>query len=357
MKRLLLLVPLLPLLLSACAPLHPPKPVPIADVQQLRADHRYLSALKALNAQHAIGTSASTNTSTTPEYEQQRDAILAQARDHQREILGEATELARQQQFTRAASIVDNAQAELPASLELSQFREQLTAARARYTQRHLDELIPLKAVQLQKEHAPYQALQKSAAEPELQNSIARYKADVDYFLPMIIKAGNQALAQNDFSKAQQLLSIANQLAPSPKIAQPLARAEQAIASSRKKQQAAQTAEREQRYREVTNAMWQSLQQRDFRAAREQLAQARELNIHTEEMDSAQHLLGSIIASYVAQQIDAGDKLYADGKIEEALRYWHQAEALSPTPDIKEKIEKAQKFIDRLEQLKKMPVK
>ena len=347
MKRFSSLVLLLSLLLSACAPLHPPKPEPVVNVQQLRADHRYLSALKALNAQRTI----------TTDYEQQRDAILAQAREYQREILRDATELARQQQFTSATTLLDNAQAELPTSLELSQFSEQLAAVRARYTQRNLDELIPLKALQLQKEHALYQALQKAAAEPDLQNSIARHAADVDYFLPMIVKAGNQALAQNDFNKAQQLLSIANQLAPSQKIAQPLARAEQAIANGRKKQQVAQTAEREQRYREVSNAMLQSLQQRDFLTAREQLAQARELNIHAEEMDSAQRLLDNIIANYVVQQIDAGDKLYSDGKIEEALRYWHQAEALSPTPDIKEKIEKARKFIDRLEQLKKMPVK
>jgi hypothetical protein len=350
-NRLLLRCLFLSLLLSACAQLHPPKPEPISNVQQLSTEHRYLSALKALNAQRAAGTIA------TPDYEQQRDAILVQARAYQSEVLRTATELMRQQQFSRAATLVDEAQAELPASLELSQFREQLGAARERYTQRTLDELIPLKAVQLQKEHALYQALQKTTAEPELQNSIARHQAEIDYFLPMIVKAGNQALAQNDFNRAQHLLSIANQLAPSPTTAQSLTRAEQAIVKSRKKQQVAQSAEREQRYREVTNAMLQSLQQRDFVAAREQLAQARELNIHAEEMDSSQRLLDNIIANYVVQQIDAGDKLYADGKIEEALRYWRQAEALSPTPDIKEKIEKAQKFIDRLEQLKKTPAK
>lgn len=351
MKRPLLRCLFLSLLLPGCAQLHLPKPAPVADVQQLSAEHRYLSALKALNAQRAAGTL------TTPNYEQQRDVVLAQAREYQSEVLREANEATRQQQFTRATALVDDAQTELPASLELSQFREQLAAARERYTQRHLDELIPLKAVQLQKEHAQYQALQKSAAEPELQDSIARHQAEIDYFLPLIIKAGNRALAQNDFNKAQQLLSIANQLAPSPSTAQMLARAEQAIAKSRKKQQVAQTAEREQRYREVSSAMLQSLQQRDFVTAREQLALARELNIHTEELDSAQRLLDNIIANHVVQQIDTGDKLYADGKIEEALRYWRQAEALSPTPDIKEKIDKAQKFIDRLDQLKKIPTK
>lgn len=334
-------------LLTACVPLSKQKPEPPPSIEQLCTDHRYLSALKALSAQR----------SNTSDYEQQRDAILAQAREHQKSVLQDAAELASQQQFVRAITIVENAQAELPSSREMSQFSEQLSASSERYTQRNLDDLVPLKAMQLQKDNALYQALQKSASDPELKNAIARHMADVEYFSPLIVKAGNQALAQNEFTKAQQLLSIANQLTPSQEIAQLLARADQAVANSRKKQQVAQIAEREQRYRELSNAMLQSLQQRDFLAAREQLALARDLNIHTEEMDSAQRLLDNIIANYVVQQVDAGNQFYADGKIEDALNCWRQAEALSPTPDIKEKIEKAQKFIDRLQQLQKQPVK
>lgn len=335
------------LLLSACTPLLEQKPEPSPSFRELCNEHRYLSALKVLNSRRTV----------TPDYEQQRDAILAQARDYQNNVLRDATELARQQQFVKATAMIEDAQAELPASLEMSQFSEQLAAARERYTQRYVDDLVQLKAVQLQKDHAVYQALQKTALDPALQNAVARHFSDVEYFSPLIAKAGSQALAQNDFSKAQQLLVIANQLAPSPQIAQQLARAEQAIASGRKKQQVAQTAEREQRYRELSNALLQALQQRDFLAAREQLALARDLNIHTEEMDSAQRLLDNIIANYVVQQVDTGNQLYADGKIEDALRCWRQAEALSPTPDIKEKIEKAQKFIGRLQELQKQPSK
>lgn len=335
------------LLLAACTPMLHKTPEATPSFQELCSEHRYISALKTLSSRRSI----------TPDYEQQRDAILAQARDYQNNLLRDAAELAKQQQFAKATAMIEAAQTELPASREMSQFSEQLNTARERYTQRYLDDLVQTKAVQLQREHAQYQSLQKSAVDPDLQNAIARHFADIDYFSPLIAKAGSQALAQNDFSRAQQLLSIANQFAPSPQIAQQLARAEQAIANGRKKQQVAQTAEREQRYRELSNALLQSLQQRDFLAAREQLALARDLNIHTEEMDSAQRLLDNIIANFVVQQVDAGNQLYADGKIEDALRYWRQAEALSPTPDIKEKIEKAQKFIDRLQQLQKQPVK
>ncbi|MDB6062415.1 MAG: hypothetical protein JWM78_2518 [Verrucomicrobiaceae bacterium] len=344
MKKIILIALLA---LTACTPIFKPKPEAKPSFQELSSEHRYISALKVLTAQR----------STMPDFDVQRDAILAQARDYENQLMRDVAELAKQQQFIKAMTLIENAQIELPLSREMSQLNEQLATSRERYTQRYLDDLIPQKALELQKEHALYLALQKSAADSELQNAIARHLADVEYFSPLITKAGSQALAQNDFAKAQQLLSIANQLTPSPQIAQQLARAEQTLSNSRKKQQVAQSVEREQRYRDLSNALLQSLQRRDFSTAREQLAQARELNVHTDEMDNAQHLLDNIIANYVVQQVDAGNQFYADGHIEEALRCWHLAEALSPTSDIKEKIDKAQKFIDRLQQLQKQPAK
>jgi hypothetical protein len=66
-----------------------------------------------------------------------------------------------------------------------------------------------------------------------------------------------------------------------------------------------------------------------------------------------QRELDEAIASFVAQQIDAGNRQYADGHIEAALQSWSAANALTATPELQEKIDKAQKFIDRLEQLRK----
>jgi hypothetical protein len=331
------------LLLGGCA--HLPWQVLPTDigVEQLCERHSYITALQVLEARKK----------TTPDYEEKRNAVLKQAQQYQNDLLNQAGILIQQQQFTNAQNLIAKARPELPPSPELDQFDKSFNAARDRYIQRELDELIQTRGPALVKEHAAYQALSKAASDPELQRLLARHQADVDYFAPLIAKAGSQALAQNDCAKAAQYLAIANQLTPSPTIARQLKTAEQTIAAGKQKQQIARNNEREQRYRDLNNALQQSLQQRDFLAARDLLEQAKGLNTHSDELDATQRELDDAIAAFVAQQVDAGNREYAEGRIEEALNNWHQADALTSTPELTEKIDKAQKFIDRLQQLQK----
>lgn len=327
------------LLLSACAQL-PGRP-PTPDIEQLLTEHRYLSALKAVDLQRQRDGG----------HEQQREQIIARARDYQRAMLEEARALQQQSQFAKAQRLFETARAELPASAALDEFASQFYPARDHYIQRHLDELVRLRAPALARQNAAYLALCQAAAEPELEALVERQQQDIQYFAPLIAQAGAQALDQGEYTRAKQYLAIANLLTPSPELAQQLKSAEQAVAASRQKKQIARTTEKEQRYRDLMYALHQSLDQRDFLAARDQLEQARALNIHTSELDAIQKQLDEAIATFVALHVDSGDRLYANGRIEDALRHWRLADVLSPSPEIKEKIEKARKFIGRLHQL------
>ncbi len=331
-------------LLSGCVHM-PQAPTPTPSIEQLQAEHHYLSALKTLNA----------NARNAPDYLQQRDAILATARIYQTDLIRELTALMLQQQFAAAQQQLAAAQIELPISRELDQFTEKLATASDRYQQRFLDDIVALRSATLLKEKPLYQALQKSATEPELQQLIARQHADVEFFATQLTEAGTRALAQNEYTKATQYLELANQLMPSPALANQLKRAEQALATSKQKQQTARSVEREQHYRELNAALQQSLQQNDYAAARTQLEQAKTLGVHNDELAAAQTQLDAAIKKFVDQQIDTGNRFYSDGHIEEALNRWHQAAALTPSPELTERIDKAQRFIDRLEQLRVKP--
>ncbi len=328
-------------LLSGCANWTPPLSIRGPSVAQLRAEHRYLSALKVLAAQRTQFSN----------YEAERDVLIAEARARQTDVLREARALQQQTQFAKAQEVFETARVELPQSRELDEFAEQFYAARDRYIQRNFDELIRLRAAPLARQHAAYLALQKAAADPELQKVVDRHLRDVDYFAPLIAKIGVQALEQGEYARAKQYLVIAYQLTPSLQLAQQLKSAEQAIAANTQKKQIARLSEREQRYRDLNFALQQSIDQRDFLAARDQLEQARALGIHTDELDAIQKQLDEVIQTFVALHSDTGDRLYADGRIEDALRHWVQADLLISTPELKEKIEKAQKFIGRLHQL------
>jgi hypothetical protein len=328
--------------LAGCVHTPPPKPPQGPDVAELQAQHRYLSALKMLN----------TTARDSADYVPQRDTLLAAARTYQTELIGELRELMQQQQFAQAQEKLTLAQIELPISQELEQFSQQLTTAADRYRQRYLEEILQLRSATLLKEQTLYNALEKAATEPELLQLITRQRADSEFFAAQLRQVGARAFAQNEFTKAVQYLGLANQLAPSPSLAQQLMRAEQALAASKQKKQTARSTEREQHYRELNAVFLQNLQQLDYAAARSQLEQAKTLGIHGDELEISKEQLESAIERFVTQEIDAGNRLYSEGHIEEALARWRRAAVLTPTPQLLERIDKAQRFIDRLEQLR-----
>lgn len=336
MKRLSLL---LALLLAGC--FHKQTLPPAPDVEQLRAQHRYAEALVALDAAQ-----------NTPDYAQRRNALLADIGEYQARKLDEIGELAKEQQFAEAQRNLAEARKQLPPSNELEQFADNLRTAAERYKQRNLDEIVQLRSSTLSKEQALYRQLQKAADDPALRELIARQQADTDYFAAQLAQLGARAFAQNEFTKAVQYLGQANQLAPSDEVAQQLKRAEQALAASKQKRQTARSTEREQHYREMAAALQQHLQQRDYVAARAQLEQLKGLGIHGDEVEALRVQLDTEITAYVERQIDAGNRLYSDGRLEEALQCWRQAAVLAPSPQLTERMEKAQRFIDRLEQLR-----
>lgn len=329
------------LLLAGCVHQPPPAPPP-PDIAQLQAEHRYVAALAALDS----------TAKNAPDYDTRRAALMTAASDYQEQLLRELGELAKQQQFVEAQRQLAAARPELPASDELNHFADNLDTTATHYRQRTLDEIVQLRSATLLKEQPLYRALTKAADTPELQRLIERQRSDAEFFAAQLSQLGTRALAQNEFARATQYLGQANQLAPSEELAQQLKRAEQGLAASKQKRQTARSTEREQHFRERSAALQQNIQQRDYLAARAQLEQLKNLNIRADEVEQAREQLDEAIAAFVSQQVDAGNRQYSEGHLEDALKHWRQAAALTPSPQLSERIEKAQRFIDRLEQLR-----
>jgi uncharacterized protein YeaO (DUF488 family) len=334
------------LLLSGCTYLPWKTPPPADNFDSLRTEHRYVSALAVLDTREV----------NAPDYTARRNALLDEAKEYQTQVLHDVGELAKQKRFAQGQTLLDEATPELPPSDELRTFTDQFQANRDRYVQRILDELYQLRSPQLTREQPLYDALQAAASDPELRQLAERHQQDADFFSRQLAAAGAQALAQKEYTKAAQYLGAANQLAPSSEVAQQLSRAEQALNRNRQKYQAARSAEREQRYRELSTSIEQALQERDYAAAQQLLEQARGLAVHSEELDAYQRQLDTEVATFVKQQTEEGNRRYANGHIEEALQIWRQADLLAPSQELKERIEKAQRFMERYQQLQKNAV-
>lgn len=341
MKRLRLFP--LAMLLAGCTHLPWGPGTGTGSIDNMRQQHRYNSALAVLDAE----------AKSAPDYPSRRQALIQEAQQYQTQVLHDVDELAKQKQFAQAQALLDKILPELPESDELRSFTEQFQNNRDRYVQKTLDQLYQLRVSQLPREATIYQALQNSASDPELRALAARHQQDTEFFARQLAAAGAQALAQGENSKAVQYLTVANQLNPSPQLAQQLSRAEQAISNNREKYQAARYAEREQKYRELNGGIQQALQDRDYVAARQLLEQAKALSIHNEDTEAYQRKLDTAVNAFVKRRVEDGNRRYANGHIEEALQIWRQADSLAPSQELKERIEKAQKFMERYQQLQK----
>lgn len=332
------------LLISGCSLLPLPAPV---DINALRAQHHYVSALHALDKQR----------DKTPVYLDQHQALLDEAALYQSQLLQSLRKLMEQQDFAEAQKQLREAIAELPPNAELTAFNTELMQARNFYVKDKLDELYQLRGEHLLKEQPIYQSLQGITGDYELQVAVERYQADADYFAKLLSAAGAEAMQRENYSAAQKYLATANQLRPSAELVAAIEAAKRAISARRERELQNRNNEREQHYRKLETALQQSLNKNDFQNARAQLSNLRDIGLHLSDVEQYKRRLNDTIAIYVAEQTDAGNKLYAESHIEAALEHWRDAYALLPTPELKERIEKAEKFIRRYENLKQQPVR
>ena len=321
------------------------KPQTAIDIDALRTEHRYVSALSALEQ----------NRTKTPDYLQQRQILLDEATLYQSQLLQSLRTLMEQQNYAQAQQLLQQATPELPLNAELTAFVSEFNRDRNRYVQEHLDELYQLRGEHLLKEQPLYQSLIGVASDDELQTAIERYQADVEYFSRLLRTAGTAAMEREDCALARKYLATANQLRPTDEVTAALDACTRTIDTRRERQQQSRASEREQRYRKIEAALQQALAKPDFMAARAQLGTLRETGLHSAEVERYQRQLDDAINTYVNALIDSGNRQYTEGHIEAALENWRNAYALTPTADVKERIEKAEKFIQRYQDLKQSP--
>ena len=330
--------------LSGCSLLPHPAPV---DIDTLRAQHHYVSALHALDKQRA----------TTPAYLDQHQALLDEATQYQSQLLQSLRKRMEQQDFAEAQQQLREAIGELPPNAELTAFTTELMQARNVYVKDKLDELYQLRGEHLLKEQPVYQSLQGITGDNELQVAVERNQADADYFAKLLGAAGAEAMQREDYAAAQKYLATANQLRPSAELTTAIDTAKHAISARRERELQNRNNEREQHYRKLEAALQQSMSKIDFQNARIQLNNLRDIGLHLGDVEQYKRRLNDAVAIYVGEETDAGNKLYAEGHIEAALQHWRDAYALLPAPELKERIEKAERFMRRYENLKQQPTR
>jgi tetratricopeptide (TPR) repeat protein len=88
--------------------------------------------------------------------------------------------------------------------------------------------------------------------------------------------------------------------------------------------------------------------------AQRQLGQALTLQPHDSDLLKEQNALQQVVQKHVQEKLENGKYLYSMGEVDAAIAAWQVAAALAPQDQaLQQRLERAQKFRQRYEELKK----
>lgn len=336
------------LLLGGCAgmPVEFPDPGAGTTVAQLRAEHRYVSALELLKQRDGRRES----------YRSQRRALLDAAAAYQKTLFAEVDELVARDLYAAAQLQLETALPELPQSAALRRYTERFHADRDSFVAAQLEQLSQIRGQNLLREQALYEKLIGVNGDYEMQVAVERFREDSEYFARQLHNRGVRALEAADYDSAVQLLGTANQLHPNKATANQLETAYRELLAAQNREQSELEQQRSARVRALGERFAEAMRAADYATARRHLDEAAALDADSRAVRQWRRQLQAARSEAVADHIAAGDRLYAEGRVEEALKRWRSARALETSTELQSRIERAQRLMERYRELKEIPV-
>jgi len=181
---------------------------------------------------------------------------------------------------------------------------------------------------------------------------------------------GLEAMNENDFELAERSLNVADQLQPSPEVQRALAslgrmqaQLEEQARADRMRQQAhidekrkavlsRRVEERKQRSQAVIREYNDAYKRGDLLEARRLVEELSFLESYHPDLAKMEQQVETRIDAHVKQGLDKGRQLYAQGRIEDALKEWRPLLRYDPdNVELKDNIGRAERVLDKLQQL------
>jgi len=348
MRRLLPALCIALLSLGGCALLDPLSPDPQARIETLDEAGEYGRALALLDRELA-------GDPDNAELRRQRADLARRAARFEQRILIEAAEHLRRDDWAAARERYDHGIAVLPDNQALIAARDAFEVQRQKHLQTLRTRLMLARAHGLVQERPLIDEIYRVApGSLRARQHFLRTEREARELADELALLGERALAEDDPMLAVEALTLAHALAPAQDSAERLLAARQA-------RQARFPPPTEEPPAEDTDteAATNALKTR-FRAAfaAQDLALARHLleamearNVDDPELRRQRQLLNQAIDTQVSAGLEEGRRLYAQGRIREALEIWRPLRALAPeNRELEAHLERAERVLRRLEQ-------
>jgi tetratricopeptide (TPR) repeat protein len=254
----------------------------------------------------------------------------------------------------------------VPHSDELREMRQTLERERVQQLKRNERDRLIARANYMLDELALYRQ-QANLTPPSLGQrwEISRYDREAVTLSGQLLEHGEYALLQNDLASAETCLQLSLRLNHTTTAQETLSRLQSLRASHQqveqkkasikqaKKEQNIQRSQQQQTEVLLAEAQ-QALKQNNLQVARAAFVQLPTQTKNNSEVIATKNNLREAINRHVAELVAKGDSLYRADNVLEALQHWNEALSLDPENHaLKERIDRANKVLARLEELKR----
>lgn len=324
------------------------------DLNQLLEQHEFARA-RQLTARHLF--------LDTP---QQRERIIALETAYEDKVLSESSELEVKDDLLGAVELLTIALARIPDSDKLRDNRTRLEQKRLQQIQINAREQLITRAHYIANHLRLYQQQTRLQIPSAEQRREYARKEQVALLLADRLMAEAVAASQNDnLQIAQECLQLAQALNNTPAVQQALEELRDARSSQhrvREKQatikQAKQQKKIEQNEQKETSILLaetqQALADKNLQAARTSFMKIPPSSGSHPDVIVVQQELVKALTTHISKLINTGDVHYRADRVMDAIDSWSTALALDPeNPELKERLDRANRVLARLEELKR----
>ncbi|MGI9286407.1 MAG: hypothetical protein ACR2P1_13545 [Pseudomonadales bacterium] len=364
--RLARALPLVLLMMAGCASQIRTASDLSAHVEQQVSEHRYAAALLSISK-------FSKPEADTEQLSKLRDRVNAAAARYESDTINTARKLVAQGNWHAAQLVYHDARRRYPEGLALNKAEEDFEAQRDAFIA-HLRVIqYAEKAKYLNAEIA--QLEQITAAAPfnlDAKRELARQKDQQQLIATALLDAGERQLSAKNYAQARRYLTLSNNLIASTATQKALRQLPRPVKKLPKKAKARinpapvkvlepalvirpdTNVDTDAEFKQTVASYRTARKQGDLLRAQRQLGQALTLRPQNNSLLEEQKTLAEVVRKHVQEKLENGKYLYSMGEVDAAIAAWQIAAALAPQDQaLQQRLERAQKFRQRYEELKK----
>lgn len=283
---------------------------------------------------------------------EQNNLAVAQAREQENDLLG-------------AIEVLDAALLKLPYSTNLNEYRRTTERKRAEYLKANERKQLLSRAGYVVTQQQLYQE-QLDLESPSVTRRVlnTRHQQEASTLATELLTCGQDALQQDDLDTADKCLHLSQTINDTPEVREVLARLldkRDAIHQSRKEKAKVKRIRKEKKRAKTRKNKTQvllvqteqALDENDLLAARSSFHKIPARGVNSPQVAAIRERLDDAIKPRVSELVGHGDRQYRADRINPAIDSWNKALELDPdNMEIRERLERANKVLARLEELK-----